>query len=155
MYMDLDNAFSRLKNMREDLELTQKEIAKILDVKRSTYAGWECGKDIIPLRQLNKLSNYYNISIDYLLGFSNTKFYNPINYEINSMEVSKKLKEIRESLQLTQAEFAEVVGFSQSNCHKYESNKALITTSYISNIAKRYGISIDWILSKTKNRNIS
>ena len=47
--------FERLKQIRETQELTQKELANILNVERSTYAGWETGKDTIPLRRLNKL----------------------------------------------------------------------------------------------------
>ena len=63
--------FERLREIREEHNLTQKQIAKILNVERSTYAGWETGKDTIPLRRLNKLSDYYKVSIDYLTGLSN------------------------------------------------------------------------------------
>lgn len=42
--------FERMKAIREDRDLTQKQLASILDVERSTYAGWETGKNTIPLK---------------------------------------------------------------------------------------------------------
>lgn len=65
--------FEKMKDIREEKKLKQREIAEILGVDRSTYAGWETGKDTITLRKLFKLSNYYKISIDYLTGLSNKK----------------------------------------------------------------------------------
>ena len=51
--------FERLKQIRKEKKLTQKDVAKILNVERSTYTGWENGKDTIPLKKLIKLCNYY------------------------------------------------------------------------------------------------
>ena len=47
----------RLKELRTYEGFTQQNIADILHVQRATYAGWETGKDIMPLRQLNKIAN--------------------------------------------------------------------------------------------------
>ena len=58
----------RLKALRIKNNLTQKEIAEVLDIKRSTYAGWELGTNIITLRKLVMLSNFYKSSIDYIVG---------------------------------------------------------------------------------------
>ena len=60
--------FKRLKEIRTYEGLTQQNVADMLNVKRATYAGWETGKDIMPLRQLNKVANNYQISLDYLTG---------------------------------------------------------------------------------------
>ena len=54
----------RLKDIREYYDNTQKEIANILNVSRSTYAGWENGIDTIPLLKLNDFCNHYNTSLD-------------------------------------------------------------------------------------------
>lgn len=67
----------RLKNIREDKDLKQKEIAKILDVHQTTYSDYELGKLNIPVSVLIKLSHFYGTSIDYLLGQTD----NPIPYE--------------------------------------------------------------------------
>ena len=60
----------KLKDIREDNDLTQKQMAEILNVKRSTYSLWELGKNIIPLPKLLELSNMFKISMDYLCGLS-------------------------------------------------------------------------------------
>lgn len=58
----------RLKDIREDRDLTQEEIAEILNVKQNTYQQYESGKRQIPIEALIKLAKYYNLSIDYILG---------------------------------------------------------------------------------------
>ena len=63
----------RLKEVRTYDLYSQSDISNILNVDRSTYACYESNKRIIPLKHLNTLSNFYNLSIDYLLGLSNKK----------------------------------------------------------------------------------
>lgn len=57
----------RIRDLREDKDLTQAEIAKILNCNRNTYTQYETGKRQIPLQVLVKLSRFYNTSIDYLI----------------------------------------------------------------------------------------
>lgn len=63
----------KLKEIREENELTQKRMADILNVSRSAYSLWEINKNIIPLTKLNEISNIFNISIDYIVGLINKK----------------------------------------------------------------------------------
>ncbi|MBQ7907247.1 MAG: helix-turn-helix transcriptional regulator [Clostridia bacterium] len=58
----------RLKDMREDSDKTQEEIATILGIKRQQYARYESGLQEIPLHHLITLAKYYNVSLDYLTG---------------------------------------------------------------------------------------
>ena len=57
----------RLKEIREDKDLNQKDIAKVLNVSQVAYSYYEIGKRQIPIDLLKKLAKYYNVSIDYLL----------------------------------------------------------------------------------------
>lgn len=57
----------RLKSLREDKDITQIEIANLLNCKQNTYQQYESGKRQIPIEALKKLSEFYNTSIDYLL----------------------------------------------------------------------------------------
>lgn len=59
--------FMRLKSLREDKDITQIEIANLLNCKQNTYQQYESGKRQIPIEALKKLSEFYNTSIDYLL----------------------------------------------------------------------------------------
>ncbi|MCI8393365.1 MAG: helix-turn-helix transcriptional regulator [Clostridia bacterium] len=57
----------RLKSLREDGDIKQREIAELLNCKQNTYQQYETGKRQIPLDALKKLAIFYNTSIDYIL----------------------------------------------------------------------------------------
>ena len=63
----------RLKDLREDRDLTQKQIAKILGCSQTTYSKYETGNLNIPVDILKKLAKFYKVSIDYLIGLTNEK----------------------------------------------------------------------------------
>ena len=58
---------TRIRNLREDNDLTQSEISKYLNISQVAYSYYELGRRTIPLELLSKLADYYNTSIDYLL----------------------------------------------------------------------------------------
>ena len=60
--------FQRLRDLREDRDLTQKEIAAILNVSQNTYSQYETGKITLTAEVLLTLSEFYGVSTDYLLG---------------------------------------------------------------------------------------
>ena len=63
--------YPRLKDLREDCDLTQKEIAEFLGMSQTGYSKYETGENDIPTIILIKLADYYNTSTDYLLGRTN------------------------------------------------------------------------------------
>ena len=63
---------NRLKDLREDKDLTQKDIAELFKIDQSNYSKYELEKIGIPLELLKKLAFYYNTSTDYILGITNT-----------------------------------------------------------------------------------
>ena len=64
--------YQRLKDLREDSDKTQSEIADILNMKQQQYARYESGKQEIPLHHFIVLAKYYNVSLDYLAGLIDT-----------------------------------------------------------------------------------
>lgn len=68
----------RLKDLRQDNDLSQEKVSKILKITRSQYSLYETGKRDIPVDLLNILADLYNTSIDYLVGNTNipTKYPN-------------------------------------------------------------------------------
>lgn len=58
---------TRIKNLREDHDLTQKQLSKFLSVSQVAYSYYELNRRSIPLDILSKLADFYNTSIDYLL----------------------------------------------------------------------------------------
>lgn len=63
----------RLRDLREDNDLTQKEVAYYLGTSQTMYARYERGANELPIRHLIALCEYYNVSADYLLGFTTIK----------------------------------------------------------------------------------
>ncbi len=58
----------RLRDLREDHDLAQKQVAALLGIDQRVYSNYELGKRVIPLRHLLALAEYYKVSTDYLLG---------------------------------------------------------------------------------------
>lgn len=65
--------YERLRNMREDLDMTQAEIGKKLCISQRTYAHYEAGTRDIPIEILIKLADLYNVNLDYLVNRTNIK----------------------------------------------------------------------------------
>ena len=63
--------FEGIRNLREDRDLTQKQLAKELNCSQQVYSNYELGQRDIPTDILIKISKFYNISVDYILGISN------------------------------------------------------------------------------------
>ena len=63
--------YPRLKDLREDNDLMQKEVAAILGIDQRVYSNYETGKREIPTRHIITLAKYYKTSSDYILGLTN------------------------------------------------------------------------------------
>lgn len=63
----------RIKDLREDNDLTQKQICQFLICDQSLYSKYERGEREIPLNLVIKLAEYYNVSLDYIVGRSDKK----------------------------------------------------------------------------------
>lgn len=81
--------YERIKNLREDHDLTQLQVAKILNMSQTGYCQYEIGKNDIPTRVLIKLALFYNVSIDYLLNLTDeTKPYHRIPNKLIEKNIS-------------------------------------------------------------------
>ena len=65
--------YDRIRNLREDRDLKQKELAEYLQIHQTTYSDYELGNLNIPIPILEKLANLYQTSIDYLVGRTDCK----------------------------------------------------------------------------------
>ena len=141
--------FERLKERRKYEGYTQQEVANILNVQRATYAGWETGKDIMPLRQFFKLSNNYQLSLDYLTGLNDdeSKVVSKTQF-IDLNQVAERMKNFRKEKHLTQKQIADALQTTQSNIHKYETGKCLITTTYALEFSKHFDYPLDKLLGR-------
>ena len=139
----------RLYFLREENDLTQEDKGKILGVSRVAISQWETNKEIVPLEKLNIYANYFNVSMDYIVGLTNDKTYNIINKELKPNIIGERLLTIRKKLKLTQVKLATELNTSHSTISAYESGKTVILTTFAYQICLKYNISLDWLCGKT------
>lgn len=65
--------FDNIRNLREDVDQTQTQLANYLNVKQTTYSKYELGKINVPVEVLIKLVDYYDVTLDYIVGRSKKK----------------------------------------------------------------------------------
>lgn len=65
--------YERIRNLREDKDLTQAYMGKVLNVTQKSYSRYENGDRAIPIELLSKLADFYDTSVDYLINRTNTK----------------------------------------------------------------------------------
>ena len=65
--------FPRIRDLREDKDLTQKQLSEILGMSQTGYSKYETGENDLPTNVLIKLARFYNTSIDYILGETDNK----------------------------------------------------------------------------------
>ena len=140
--------FQKLIELREDSSLKQKDIANVLNITQQTYSLWENGTKIIPLKHLNSLCNYYDVSMDYVLGLSNVRQYDIVNRVIDKKIIGIKLKEFRKENGITQVKLAEFLNTTQSTISAYESGKTTLLTAFALQIVDKYKISLDWLCGR-------
>ena len=138
----------RVKDLRDEACLSQTKVAEVLNVSKSTYARWETDENIIPLVHLNDLCNYFNVSMDYIIGFSNDNDYVITNKVLNKELIGKRLKDFRKDKGLTQVALAKEIHTSHSTISGYESGKNMILTAFAYEICKKYGISMDYLTGR-------
>ena len=139
----------RLKEIRENKELTQSEVAELLKITRQNYSRWETGELLIPLYHLNSLSNIYNYSMDYIMGLTdNNKDVKKIK-ELNPKLIGLRIKEVRADNNLSIRGLDRLLNTSHSTIIAYEKGKNLIITAFAYQIAKEYKISLDWLVGKS------
>ena len=73
--------YARIRNLREDADLLQKDLAQLLNCTPVCYSNYEMGKRDIPTDVLIKLANFYHTSIDYLLGETDIRTPYPKNHK--------------------------------------------------------------------------
>lgn len=132
------------------MDLKQKDLTTLFDVKQATISGWETGRDTIPLRQLIKYANKYSYSLDYLFGIKDVnEDYAPLIIDLKV--IGKNLRIIRRQNGKTQQNIADILNTSASGYAHYENAINLIPTSFVYGLSLIYeNFSIDEILGRKK-----
>jgi len=145
--------YHRIKELRMAKNLKQKVIADLLDINQSTYSKFELLKANITIEMLNKLANYYNVSLDYLLNLSDDMAPTKV-VELDKKIVGNNLKNFRKARRLYQDTLAQDIGTGHSLISEYESGKRLISLTYGYAICKKYNISMDYLYGRKDSMEV-
>lgn len=139
----------RLKEIREKYDLTQRQLAKKLNISKSYYNYFETGERIIPIARLNEFCNLFHLTFDYVLGFSDNLIKPKNDFVIDNKIISNRIKAIRKSKNLTQKELAKILNTSQSTISSYEKGRTLILTAFLYEMCIKLNISADYIVGRS------
>ena len=141
--------YQNLKKLRERNGLTQNFMANLINIDRSQYGKYENEYTTIPIKHLNTLCNYFNVSIDYIFNLTTLKQYKNSQAKIDKEKSGNRIKEFRKENKMNQIKLANFLNTSFSNVSSYERSVNIISTTYIYAISKTYKISADYLLGKT------
>lgn len=147
--------FYKLRDIREDYDITQREMANILKVNRSTYSLWELSLNIIPISNLYDFADYFNISIDYIFGLTNNKRAKRKYKGLNLQRLGNNLKIVRIKNQLSQENIAEILGVTQACISKFEKGIVCISTINLYKFCREFNVSLDSILGQDRSSKIN
>ncbi len=133
--------------------MTQTELGYIFGVSDSAVRSWETAHDSIPLPKLIKFCNMYDYSLDFVCGLirNNIKYG---KFTTDKIKISKKLKELRNKLGISQQKLSDDCKISQTTYSGYETGNYLINTMNLYYICKTYNVPMDWIVGRTNNSRI-
>lgn len=148
----MTNFNNRLYEIREKLDLKQKDIADILKVNRMSYSYWETSSRFIPLNKLNDYCNKFNFSMDYIFYLTNENFQTNNLKILNKKEIGNRLRQVFKENKITQTETAKMLNTTQSTISAYLNGKTLILTAFAYQICIKYKISLDWLVGRSNNK---
>lgn len=141
----------RLKQLRLDEDLKQSDLGKLLEVSSSTIGMYEQGRRYPDFDTLIKISNYFDVSTDYLLGKTNKR--KEQNTSDNNLKKMKAiLKELRTEKGVSQKEVAKSLNTTDVTIGRYENGDREPKGEMLYSLAKYYDVSVDYILGYSDKR---
>ena len=136
-----------LQELREDKDLRQLDIANVLGCTRQNYAKIETSKSLLSIEQLVKLSNFYKLTVDYLLGISDKREPIIANKNFNYASMVERISNIRKENNYTQLFIAaEVLNITQSMYSRLENCIHSIDILSLMKLADLYKVSVSYLL---------
>lgn len=145
----MNNIGEALRETRTYYDLTQDDIAKIMNISKSSISHYEKNDWIIPIKNLALLADHLNISIDYILKLTKVKNYNNSRKGIDLNTMSNRICEICSDLNYNNVQFAKYLNTSESNIRNYKKGIYPILTAFAVQMALKNHYSIDWIIGKS------
>ena len=143
---------NRLKDLREDKDLRQKDIAEILNEDRTTIAHYENGDIPLSIDKLCKLADYYNGSTDYIMFLTDEeKIKDEIKIDTNVKVIKTRIRQLRRIHNFNQEYLANLIGIKQSAFSFYEQGARNMLVNDLIVFCDLFKVSLDFMLFKTNN----
>ena len=137
--------YPHIKDIREDRDKLQKEVAEYLGITYTAYCKYETGQNKSPVHRVIALAEYYDVSVDFLLGETRRL----VRHPASANKCGNRLREIRMKHKLNQTQIAEKINMSQMGYSKYETGEIMLHTRLLIKLSRIYNVSIDYLLGLT------
>lgn len=140
---------NRIKELRKANGYSQEKLASILSVHQTAISQWETGRTLPDIELAHRIARLFSVSIDYLLGLEEE------GEKITFQEVSitpNRLRELRQSHNLTQAQLAEKLNVAQNTLSYWESGKTDIGNDALLELSDIFNTSTDYILGREEKK---
>ena len=137
----------RLKNLRNTKKLTQKQVAEYFSLNIRTYSRYESGEIEPPISSISKLADYFEVSIDYLVGRSD----NPGVEYLTRTKFVERLEALRIEKSISQKAVAEYLGIPERAYQLYEYDKREPSQDDLIKLADYFDVSTDYLLGRSDN----
>ena len=141
----------KLRKLRTDNQLTQKEFAQIFGLSDARYSQYETGRRTPDLETLASFAKYYGVSLDYITGFSDLIASNTTTSKI----FGKRLRQLRREYNMTQADLGEKLGVGKTTISNYETGNSYPDNENILKLSKIFEVTTDYLLGASNVRDRS
>lgn len=133
----------KIKELRIKKGLTQQKLADATGISRSAIAMVEKNKQGLGKENLITMSNFFGVTVDYLLS-------DDVKVDVNSIhnKLGDKIKKLRKERNLTQVQLAKAIGIAQSTIGMIESNKRPAGRETLIKLAEFFNVTVDYLLSE-------
>lgn len=141
----------RLRALRLEAGYTQSEVAKLVNIKQSSYANYENEISKPRLTRLEALALLFDVSVSYLLGETDIRTSSTLN---EALDFSKRVKALRLEAGYTQKELAEKIGMTAAGYSKYGTETTYPPFERLEKLAKILNVSVSYLLGETDERPV-
>ncbi len=138
----------RLKALRLREGITQQQLADLIHVSKSLYSRYEKEIQLIPLKHLITICDFFHVSLDYIFNFSDVKRYKYSSLNLDFHLVGERLKAFRKENKITQSKLASILNTTHSVISDYERGRYLIATPFLYTICHKYHVSADYLIGR-------
>ena len=135
--------YQRIRHLREDRDLTQARVAKMLDMSQTGYSKYETGENDIPTAVLIRLSEFYHVSTDYLLGLTDQLPGEPL--------FLARIRLLREEHDWAQQQVANRLHVHRRTYDAYEAGTTDVPVEILIALARLYNVSTDYLLGESND----